>query len=264
MPIAGGTAWDIAGTEGPPVVLVHGLGLARGMWRHQVAPLARTHRVVTYDLHGHGESADPSRMPSLSLFSEQLAALLDHLRVERAAIVGFSLGGMIARRFAMDYRSRVTALAILHSAHARDPAAHASIAARVEQARRDGPAATVEAALVRWFSDAYRATHPDVMDWVRSFVMANRAAVYADIYRVLVQGVDELVAPDPPIRTPTLVMTGEDDFGNSPEMARRIAAEIDGARLVILPKLRHMAMVEAPDVFNQHLVAFLSAPARAA
>ncbi|MEY3080378.1 MAG: hypothetical protein RJA94_363, partial [Pseudomonadota bacterium] len=61
-----------------------------------------------------------------------------------------------------------------------------------------------------------------------------------------------------PITAPTLVMTGDEDYGNSPAMSRAIAAEIAGSELVILPGLRHMAMAEAPDLFNAKLMAFLS------
>ena len=97
-----------------------------------------------------------------------------------------------------------------------------------------------------------------MMDEVRRWILANRKDVYAPIYQVLVDGVTELVAPSPPIAAPTLVMTGEEDYGNSPAMSRAIAAEIPGSELVILPGLRHMAPAEAPELFNARLLAFLS------
>ena len=144
---------------------------------------------------------------------------MDHLGIASAAVAGFSLGGMIARRFAMDHPGMLWALAILHSAHARDEAAQHAIAARVEQARTDGPAATVEAALGRWFTDSFRTANPETMNLVRRWILANRKDVYWTVYRVLAEGVAELVAPEPPIAVPTLVMTGEEDYGNSPAMS---------------------------------------------
>ena len=252
-----GTAYESFGSGERAIALVHGLGLNRHSWQWQVPALAATHRVITYDLHGHGDSSVPPRTPSLSLFAEQLAELLDHLGIARASVFGFSLGGMIARRFAMDHGGRLDALGILHSAHARDTAAHEAIQARVVQAAREGPAATVEAALQRWFTDGFRASHPQMMDEVRRWILANRKDIYAPIYQVLVNGVTELVAPKPPITAPTLVMTGEEDHGNSPAMSRAIAAEIAGSELVILPGLRHMALAEAPELFNAKLLHFL-------
>jgi pimeloyl-ACP methyl ester carboxylesterase len=89
-------------------------------------------------------------------------------------------------------------------------------------------------------------------------VKANDKNIYPDIYQVLVSGVDELVAPEPPISCPALVMTGDEDYGNNADMSATIAAEIPNARLTILDGLRHMAMMEDPDRFNQVLVDFLA------
>lgn len=253
-----GTAYESFGSGPRVIALVHGLGLNRHSWQSQVPALAGTHRVITFDLHGHGDSSVPPTTPSLTVFSDQLAELLDHLGIARASVFGFSLGGMIARRFAMDHADRLETLGILHSAHARDKAAHDAIQARVVQAAREGPAATVEAALSRWFTDGFRLSHPQMMDEVRRWILANRKDIYAPIYQVLVDGVTELVAPSPPIAAPSLVMTGEEDYGNSPAMSRAIAAEIPGSELVILPGLRHMALAEAPELFNAQLLAFLS------
>ncbi len=252
-----GTAFQDRGGDAPAVVLVHGFGLNRGMWCWQEAALSARYRLVTYDLYGHGESAPPPAVPDLTLFSEQLRGLLDRLALTEVAVVGFSLGGMIARRFAMDHGERLWALAVLNSAHARDAAAQQAIRDRVALAREKGPAATVEAALKRWFGDSFRARNAETMDLVRGWLLANDPAVYAEIYAVLAEGVAELVAPESAIDCPTLVMTGEEDYGNSPAMTQAIAAEISKAVSIVLPGLRHMAMVEAPDAYNRALLSFL-------
>ena len=253
-----GTVFDLGGPDGAPVVvLINGLGLNRACWQWLAPELAARYRVLTYDLLGHGQSAAPPPDPTLRTLSGQLAGLLDHLGIARAAIAGFSLGGMIARRFAQDHPVRVSALAILHSPHRRTAEAQAAIVARVEQARAEGPSATVEAALVRWFSDGYRAAHPEMMAMVRGWVLANDPAIYPSLYRILAEGIDEIVAPVPPIGAPTLVITGDEDYGNGPEMTRAIAAEIAGAEVRILKGLRHMALAEAPVAVNGPLIAFL-------
>lgn len=254
-----GTAYQITGPEGAPVVvLVHGLGLNSAVWQWLVPVLAPRFRVITYDLVGHGQSAPPTGQPGLADLSRQLADLLDGLEIAQAAIVGFSLGGMVARRFAQDHPSRTLALVILNSPYRRGPEAQAAIEARVAQSEAFGPAATVEAALVRWYTDKARATRPDLMELTRSWVLANDPKVYPRLYRVLAMGVDEISAPFPALACPTLVMTAEDDHGNSPDMSRAIAAEIAGSRLVILQGLRHMALVEDPDAVNGPVQAFLT------
>ncbi len=246
---AGGTAYELTG-QGLAVVLVHGIGLNQAMWQWLVPALTPHFLVLSFDLLGHGESMDPVGRPDLKTFSTQIVELLDVCGLARGAVVGFSLGGMIARRFALDHPDRLSALAILHSAHDRSAAERAAIGRRVETARQSGPAAMVDAALARWFTDDFRTRQPEMMALVRSWMAANRKEVYAPIYRVLAEDDAELAAPISEIRGPTLAMTGAEDFGNSPDMTQRMAAAIPGARAVILPGLRHMALAEDPTAFN--------------
>lgn len=250
-----GTVYELAG-DGPEVVLVHGLGLDRDMWQWLLPDLG-AFRVLAYDLFGHGASPDPDGIPSLMMLARQILGLMDHCGIDRAAIVGFSLGGMIARRFAIDHPERTRALAILNSAHDRTDAERASIQKRVAQASVEGPAATVEAALERWFTAPFRVGHPEITDQVRAWVLANRPTVYPQIYRVLVEGDAEIAESLRTIACPTLVMTGAEDLGNSPEMTRRMAEAIPGAEAIVLPGLRHMGLAEDPAAFNTPLIGFL-------
>lgn len=255
---SGGTAFEWHGRQDAPVVvMIHGLGLNRHCWQWTIPALQDAFGVLSYDLYGHGHSAAPPQPPSLSLFSRQLSELLDDRGVTTASLVGFSLGGMIARRFAQDAPGRTRALSILHSPHTRSAGAQAAILKRVDQARQDGPTATVEAALERWFTDGFRQANPQMMAMVRSWVTANDPKIYPTIYKVLAEGVDEIVAPSPPIDCPALVITGDEDYGNGPEMTHEIAAEIKGAEAIILRGLRHMALAEDPDAINTPLRAFL-------
>lgn len=242
----------------PAVVLIHGLGLNRHCWQWMTPALLQAgFQVITYDLYGHGDSGPPPATPSLTLFSEQLASLLDHYGCGSAAVFGFSLGGMIARRFAQDHPARVSALGILFSPHKRTHEAQAAIQKRVDQARTEGPHSTVEAALERWFTAAHRDANPEQINLVYGWVTANDPAIYHHIYKVLADGIDEIIAPNPPISCPTLVMTGYEDYGNGPEMSRAIADEIPGAELHLLQGLRHMALAEDPPAVNGPLLSFL-------
>ena len=253
----GGTAYEVAGA-GPPVVLVHGLGMNRAMWDWQWPALAAGHRTVRYDLLGHGESDKPRDGYSLRRYADQAAALMDALGIARAALVGFSLGGMIVRAFALAYPERVSALVVLNSAHDRTEAERDAIRLRVEQAAQGGPEATLDGALDRWFTPHFATEHPEVLDRVRRWVLANDPAVYPLMYRVLAESDVELAEAAAQIRCPTLVATGDDDRGNTPDMARRLAAIVPGARCEILPGLRHMGLAEEPETFNRLMLAFLA------
>ncbi len=253
-----GTQFEISGPQNQPtVILIHGLGLNSACWQWTAPALNNHFQTIVYDLYGHGKSAPPPSTPDLKLFSDQLKHLMDHCDIEQATIIGFSLGGMIARRFAQDVPTQVSGLGILHSPHQRSAAAQSAILKRVKQAKSDGPASTVEAALKRWFTEDYRIENPDVMDLVRSWVMANDVSIYHTIYQVLADGIDEITRPHPPITCATLVITGDEDYGNGPEMTAAIANEIQGAKTHILDGLRHMALAESPDRMNAPLIEFL-------
>lgn len=253
-----GTAYEVHGPgDAPPVVLIHGVGLNRQCWQWSLPALADRYRILTYDFYGHGESPAPPEPPTMSLMSRQVQGLLDHCGIASATIVGFSMGGMIARKFAQDVPERAAALAILHSPHERPQAMQAAVEARVAQARTAGPVSTVENALERWFTADFRRANPAMLALVREWVTANDPAIYHTVYRLLASGVAELVSPDPPIACPVLVMTGDEDVGNGPDMAHAIAADIDGAEIQILKGLRHMALAEQPEAVNRPLLAFL-------
>jgi pimeloyl-ACP methyl ester carboxylesterase len=249
-----GTAYDVTG-DGPPVVLIHGLGLSRRLWDAHLPAFAGC-RVLTYDLYGHGQSAPAPNEISLTVHSHQLAALMDHIGMVRAHIVGFSIGGMINRRFALDYPDKVASLVILNSPHNRGDVAQRAVETRAKSVRDQGAFANFDAALQRWFTPAYLATGDGpakVRDW-RGQVDADS---YAQTAWVLANGVRELIDPDPAIATPTLVMTCEHDSGSTPQMSRDIAAEITGSETVIIPHLQHLGLMEDPNAFTAPILDFI-------
>lgn len=254
-----GTAFELTGpAEAPVVVLVHGIGLTSRIWDRYVPVLAERFRVLSYDLCGHGDSALPDQKPNLTVLSDQLCALLDELLIDRCAIIGFSLGGMINRRFAMDHPNRVTALVILNSPHERTPEAQKLVEERAAATNAGGVAATIDATLERWFTPAFRQSSAPIFDWVRSTVLANNAENFAQHRQVLASGVVELIRPVPAITAPSLVMTCENDSGSTPDMSSAIAAEIPGARAIIVPDLQHLGLLEEPDQFCRPILQFLS------
>lgn len=253
------TAYDLYGPENAPVlVLIHGLGLTRGTWDGYLNVLANDYRVLTYDLCGHGQSDPPTQTPSLTVFSDQLAALMKALNIAQAALIGFSLGGMINRRFALDHPDKVAALTILNSPHERSPEAQKLVEERAAQTDVGGPGATLETTLARWFTPDFITNSPDMIAQVSAWVMANEPVTYTQCRQVLAHGVKELIRPNPPIDKPALVMTCENDTGSTPAMSHAIAAEIAGSETVIVPHLQHMGLMERPDLFTTPILDFLS------
>ncbi len=251
-----GTAYDDLGPkEGPVLVLIHGLGLCRGLWDDHLQGF-EGYRIIAYDLFGHGDSSPPPMEASLTVFSDQLANLLDELGVDKAHIIGFSIGGMINRRFALDYPDKLSSLVILNSPHNRGSEAQERVESRARSVREQGAFSTFDAALKRWFTPDYLLTGSGP-HLVRKWREKVDAESYAQTAWVLAHGVRELISPDPAIVAPSFIMTCENDTGSTPSMAEDIAAEIPNAKLQIIPKLQHLGLMETPSSFTKPILKFL-------
>lgn len=255
--VPAGTSFDLIGPEDAPVLcLIHGLGLSRELWVDYLPELTKRFRVLNYDLYGHGQSDPPLETASLSVYADQLACLLDHLKIGKASVIGFSIGGMINRRFAMDHGHKLENLVILNSPHDRGEEAQEMVEARAASVREQGAFSTFDDALRRWFTPDYLATG-DGPHKVRQWREQVDAESYAQAAWVLANGVRELIRPQPPIDARTLVVTCENDSGSTPKMSEEIAAEITGSELVIVPDLQHLGLMEQPQSFLQLIMEFL-------
>ncbi len=253
-----GTAFQQDG-EGPVVVLIHGLGLNMGMWQWQLDAFLQHYTVLRYDLLGHGNSPKPRGSYTMEQMVAQLHQLIDSQGHQACAVIGFSLGGLIAQAFTLAHPDRVSAMVVMNSAYARTDEQRAAIMLRVEQCRSEGPGATVSDALARWFSEDFIENNPDTIEIVRRWVLANDKQVYPELYALLANADIGLAEAISTIKCPSLILTGDEDYGNSVEMAEKMSARISGSRLAILQKLRHMALVEDPQKVNRILIDFLSA-----
>lgn len=253
---AAGTRYLAAG-EGPTVVLIHGVGLNKEMWGGQVVGLAPHYRVIAYDMLGHGGSPRPAPATPLQGYAEQLLELLDHLRVDSAAVVGFSMGGLVARAFALHYPQRLDALVVLNSVFNRSAEQRAGVIERTRQAAEHGPNANAEAALTRWFSCEYQAANPAQIEALRQVLASNDPQGYLTTYQLF--ATQDMYRSDDlgSIRAPALIATGELDPGSTPQMARQMAERIEGAQVQILAEQRHMMPVESPRLVNKMLLEFL-------
>ena len=258
MPIApDDTAYDLLGpNNAPAIVLIHGLGLCRKLWNDHIGELSKNYRILNYDLYGHGESLPLRDTVSLKFYAKQLANLMEHVEIEQAAIMGFSIGGMINRRFALDFPEKISSLVILNSPHNRGEEFQEQVEARAKVAQNQGTLATMDAALKRWFTPDYL-SHGKGVDLVREWRGLVDPESYAQASWVLANGVRELIAPNPPINKPTLIITSENDPGSTPKMSHDIAAEIAGSEIIIVPHLQHLGLMEDPNAFIKPALKFL-------
>jgi pimeloyl-ACP methyl ester carboxylesterase len=253
-----GTAGAIAG-RGPPLVLLHGVGLDRRMWQAQIYYFARWHSVVCYDLLGHGESARIETPCILDHFTRQLEGLCEALRLSRFSLIGFSFGGMIAQAYAVRNSDRIDKLILMSSVYARSAAERAAVESRLAQAREKGPQAIYPAALDRWFSPAFLAGQPEQAQEIYHRMLDNDDASFLAAYTIFASSDCQLEGQLQKIRCPTLIMTGENDAGSTPAMAWKMAKEISDARVTIVPNGRHMMPMEMAQEINREIERFLRA-----
>ncbi len=259
---AAGTAYSMCG-DGEALVLIHGVGLDQSIWEGQCEGLQRHFRVITYDMLGHGNSPLPSVGVTLEDYANQLHELLQHLNIHQAHVVGFSMGGLVARVFALRYPQQLARLVILGSVFNRSDNVRKSIMARTDEVARDGASANLQTALERWFSPGYRADNPEPIDRIRSLVLGNNPEGYLRAYRLFASGDNYLADQVHNIRCPTLVITGELDPGSTPEMATELASRLPDGDCLILQGQRHMVSMESPQLVNDALLDFLTGQARA-
>jgi pimeloyl-ACP methyl ester carboxylesterase len=251
-----GTWCQVSG-EGPPVILIHGVGLDHEMWFAQREALSEHFKVITFDLLNHGESPSITGEATLYHFSGQLDRLFGELKLDKASIVGFSFGVPIAQFFALNHGDMINKLAFLSGVYSRTEEEIAPVAGRYAEARAKGTSVLVNGALERWFSKEYQELHPHVITMVRRRLERNNADAFLAAYNVFITH-DPLVAGRlDGVRKPTLVMTGELDPGSTPALSERMVADLPDGRLHILEGQRHMAPVEAADEVNGLLLEFL-------
>ena len=241
--------------DGPVVVFAGSLGSDLRMWQPQVAPLVeRGYRVVRYDARGHGGSPVPPPPYRLEDLGADFVALLDDLGVERAHLVGLSLGGMTGMWLGVHAPDRIASLVLCcTSARLGPPSMWVE---RARKVRAEGTASVAEAAVGRWLTEPYAKSHPEVAEFLRAMIAAVPAEGYAACCEV-VERMDQLDAL-PKITAPTLVIAGAEDPSTPLSgHADLIAEGIPGARLEVVANAAHLGSYEQPEEFTRLILEHL-------
>jgi pimeloyl-ACP methyl ester carboxylesterase len=266
------------GTTGPAVVLIHGgPDWDQSYFFPFIAPLARSCRLIAFDLRGCGRSqrfGDPHRY-HIDLVVEDLAHLLDLLRLESAILLGFSYGGRVALRFLDRYAARVQKLVLASSTAYEDfvgeleqwdeyQSRYTKQVREVEQAiwQASSPSAEQRTRLLAELTLPLNIYHLDLLplakqvidridfsgEWMRAWQAGTLGGVqhanYAERLRAL--------------GTPLLILHGEKDMGFPVAVAKRLAEQVPEAVLTILPQTGHLAHIEAAEAWNATILHFLS------
>jgi pimeloyl-ACP methyl ester carboxylesterase len=221
---------------GDPVLLIHG-GLGHAdIWAHQVIDLMQDHLVIVADSRGHGRSTRSEEPFGYALMASDYLALLDHLKVDKVDLVGWSDGGIIGLDIAMTHPERLDQL-FAHAANITVDGVDPSVA---EDA--------VFGSYIGWMGEDYAAMSP-TPDQFEPFV-----AQISEMWATQPNWTDDQVKA---ITVPTAVVVGDQDEAILREHTEKIAALVPGAKLVILPEASHFAMLQDPAGYTAAVRAFI-------
>jgi 3-oxoadipate enol-lactonase len=236
----------------PPIVLLHGLGTDRRIWLYQVPVFCTRAPVLSVDLRGHGRSSAPAGAWTVADMALDVVRLLRYLGVERAHLVGLSMGGMVAQQLALDYPYAVASV-VLADTIAGIPSDGEAVAA--EALRFIESHSMAEVAKTRITTAFTDAVDPVMRGHLIEAVALNDKAAYERAAHAAFEfSVRDRLAE---IRVPALVVVGEGDRTFPLAWMEDLAAHIPGARLVRIPGAGHISTMERPQAFNRAVLEFL-------
>ncbi len=254
------TYYEIHGREGAPwLVFSHSLACSVRMWDGEIAKHRDRYRILVYDTRGHGQSAAPRGPYTLEGLADDLFFLLKALKAEKPHYVGLSMGGMIGQTAALKYPGLFRTMTLCDTTSRYPAEAAAMWQERIQVAESKGMDALVQGTVERWFTEAFRKNHPDKVSAVAALIRKTPVAGYAGCCAALPK--INVTSRLKELRTPTLVICGNDDPATPPAMAREIQENIPGAKLALIAQAAHLSNIEQPEAFNRALADFLSSPA---
>jgi pimeloyl-ACP methyl ester carboxylesterase len=247
-----GVVAEVAG-DGPPVVMIHGLGGTANLFQPQMDVL-RSYRVIRVDLPGSGRSPLPAAEATFSDFCAAILGVMQVLGTGTAHLVGHSLGTVLCQMIAAERPDLVRSLTLLGALAEPSPATRDGLRARASMARREGMAEIADQIVANALSASTRAGQPAAVAFVRESLMRQNPEGYARTCEALAKA----AAVDPRlIRAPALLLTGDADTVNPPSVARDLADRISGAKLVGIDRGGHWLTIEKPAESNRWIAEFL-------
>lgn len=241
--------------DAPRVVLLHSLAMDRAFWQPVIERLLPRASVLALDCRGHGASDKPAGPYTVEQFADDVRDVVDALDFGGVLVAGASMGGCVSLQFAGAYPELTRAAGLIDTTAWYGESAPKDWDVRASKAEEEGLAALVGFQTTRWFSDAFRAEHADVVQRCVDTFLRNEVAAFAATGRML--GAFDGRAQMAKIRVPTCVIVGEEDYAAPPAMARALHEGIAGSTLTVVPQARHLTPLEVPDLVAGELHALL-------
>lgn len=245
------------GGKGVPVVLLHAFPLSRVMWRPQTEALADVGRLIAPDMRGFGGSDPFTEAPTLERCADDVAELLDLLKLDRVVLGGLSMGGYTALAFARKYPARLRGLILADTKSEPDsPEARAGRDKTIAFAETHTSIEVLDPLLPKLLSEKTRKEKPGVEAELRTIVAAQPPAAIIAALKALRDRADSTPGLET-ISVPTLVIVGNEDALTPPSAAEAMAAKLPRVQLVKIAGAGHLSNLEDPAAFNDAVRAYL-------
>ncbi|CAA9425770.1 hypothetical protein AVDCRST_MAG82-1748 [uncultured Rubrobacteraceae bacterium] len=244
--------YDVQG-DGPPLLLINGLGFGRWAWFKQVPTLSRHFRTITFDIRGEN-----SLSGGVADLCAEVVALLDPLRVEKAHVLGTSLGGFVAQKLALERPDLVDRLILVCTSYGvREPQPMSFQALGKMLGGSLSPESAARQGLEGATSDSYRAEHPEEFDLILRWRLADSSSL-SDYYQQMMAGTSfDAAFAVRNIASPTLVIHGDQDLYVPVANAVALAEAVPNARLHVVGGAGHLVFIEQAEEVNEEIVSFL-------
>ncbi|WP_370327745.1 alpha/beta fold hydrolase [Euzebya sp.] len=241
--------------EGPPVVLVHGLGGSLHTWWGVIETLSVHHHVVALDLRGHGRSDVSSGGYSVQQWAQDVNALISALELPPVTLVGHSLGSLVAEHAALDRPEAIDQLVLVGGISWFEPETKAAYEQRADAVEADGLDPIVDQWLAGALAPRTQAKLPQLVGLARDMYLRNDPTAYARSCRALTS-MPRIARED--IGQPTLLVVGDHDRSTPIAMTEELHAQIPVSRVKVIPTAAHWVMLEQPDALAAAILEFLT------
>ena len=228
-----------------PIVFIHGVGLTHEIWQPQL-DYFKNNTIISYDILGHGKTPLNKSNVSFNDFSEQLINLINELKFDKIHLIGFSIGSLIARNFAVKYNSRLKSLTLLGSIYKRSEKQQKIVNDRFNLTKKDLKLS--RQALKRWFTDKYLEENPNTYKNIISILEKNNIKNFLKVYELFVFHKNDEKFKN--IKVNTLIMTGENDIGSTVDMSKKLCDVINNSQLKVIKNGKHLCSIECADDVN--------------
>lgn len=241
----------IDGDAGPWLVFSNSLGCSHEMWDAQVEALRNDHRILRYDTRGHGGTPATPGPYSLGVLADDLLAIIEGVGIRQCALIGLSMGGMIAQHAALTRPELFTHLALADTTSHYGPASHDFWRGRAHTARTEGLAPIADTTPSRWFTPGFGERHPDTVTRYQEMLRSADPEGYAGCCEAIPH--IDTTSRLGELRMPVTVIVGEHDPSTTVEHARRIHEAIPHSALHVIPDAAHLSNVEQSQRFTDAL-----------